>query len=183
MRGQQGFTLMELLLAITASVGVVAVAMGIYRQVSKDEIRVDETRQTQLKITLVLDTLKRMGENRTRPFLIRDNEVFFSTTADILGYGRELVRLSGDGDTLRITIIPEIFMPEDWKDKPLLSFARKGENAASWFYTETIPFFHPSFHYLPPELLQRLNVQDEHKPDYLKIILQNDDGKKWIIVF
>ena len=182
-RNHHGFTLMELLIAITAGVMVVGIAMGIYRSVAQAESRLNRFQEEFFSQVQATHLLRQLLLYQTGVVCGSPDKIVFLSDLNLLGYGRELIRISGGNQNSTILtnfkIVPVIFAGSDSDMKKIIALYENTDPAYTYSHQETIKGFIPQFFYRyegnkTAEILGK-------KPDCLKIILRQGNFNEWIV--
>ena len=174
---------MELLIAITASVMVVGIAMGIYRSVAQAETRLHRFQEEFFSQAQATHILRQLLLYQTGVVYGSSDKIVFLSDLNLLGYGRELIRISGVSQNNTILtafkIVPVLFAGSDPELKKIIALYENTGPAYAYSHQETIKGFIPHFFY-GHEGNQTAEILGK-APDYLKIILRQENLNEWII--
>ncbi|WDN90712.1 hypothetical protein BuS5_03683 [Desulfosarcina sp. BuS5] len=180
---ENGFTLMELLIAVSAGVIVVAIAMGIYRTAAHSEIRLAGIQDSFLKKAQITNILNRLLSNMEGPVYGNNDRLVFISSLDLLGYGPELISISSSSihyvNYLTLSVTPMLFTGEGSEKKKIKSFYENPSNAFDYCYEERLEGFVPHFFYAFDKIDKEQVPGDQ--ADYIKIILQDHASNEWFI--
>ncbi|MEA2082650.1 MAG: prepilin-type N-terminal cleavage/methylation domain-containing protein [Thermodesulfobacteriota bacterium] len=180
---RNGFTLVELLIAVTASVIVVALALGIYRDTAKSENVLRDHYERYFLRTRLTNLLSLMLSRQTGPVYGDREHLVFLTDINLLGYGRELVMVSGQTahgqDHLQISIVPERFAGPGTIAQKAAGFFQFPNTDYDYSHRERIRGFSPRFSYNAG--YESFSETAGAKDLTLTIVLVEGDGHEWFI--
>lgn len=180
---RNGFTLVELLIAVTAGVIVVALALGIYRDTAKSENVLRGHYEKYFLRNRLTNLLGLMLIRQTGPVYGNREHLVFLTDLNLLGYGREFIMVSGqtaDGqDYTQIIIVPERFAGSGTVAQKAASLFQFPNTDYDYNHRERIKGFLPGFTYKTggESFSEAAGAEDVT----LTIVLVEGDGHEWLV--
>jgi hypothetical protein len=182
-RKNSGFTLMELLLALTAGVLVLGTTMGIYRHVvrGEEDLRSRHTGHTRrMQISGLLNGLLLKSSG---PVYGDEDRLAIISDMNVLGYGREVIYMESlvkeKLPHLVLRIVPQAFSPELFEEETVERLYNDPDLAVEYSYGEELAGFSSVFSFrVGGEELEEVSGEE---PDLIKIVIREDDGDAWVV--
>lgn len=180
---QKGFTLVELLIAVTAGVIVVGVALGIYRDTAGSETLLRGHYEKSFLRSRLTSLLNSLLIEQTGPVYGNRERLVFLSGMNLLGYGRELVALSVDNvngqDYLKLYVVPERFAGQGSMVQRAAGLFKESGTNYEYSHRERIKGFGVRFGYeIGDESFNEVTGDDEVT---LTIVLLEGDRHEWLV--
>ena len=183
MTNNRGFTLMELLIALTAGVLVVGVTMGIYRHIVQGEAALSVRGWETFRRMQVTHFLNYVLLYRSGPVYGTEERLAMISDLNLLGYGRELIYLAWvekeKSPFLGLRIVPLVFADASSDAQAIKNLYQDPDMSCPYSCEEEIKGFAPEFFYrYAGSAVERLSGEE---PEYVKIVLHQGDHE-WTVV-
>lgn len=183
MTSDRGFTLMELLIALTAGVLVISVTMGMYRHIAQGEAALSARGGETFRRMQVTNLLNHALLYRSGPVYGTQERLAMISDLNLLGYGRELIHLAWTekekSNFLTLKIVPLVFADAGSDAQAIKNLYQDPDMSYPYSCEEEIKGFAPEFFYrYAGGPVERLAGEE---PEYVKIVLRQGDDE-WIVV-
>ena len=179
----RGFTLIELIIAMTAGILVLGVTMGIYRHVIQGEAGLRLRQSDIFRRLQVTHLLNQIFLYRTGPVYGADEDMAVISDANLLGYGRELIYLASvrkdKSPFFTLKIVPMAFADASSDLEAIKALYQRPDMSYTYSCETAIKGFASEFSYrYAGSAVERLSGEE---PEYLKILL-HEEKNEWIVV-
>jgi len=183
MADNRGFTLIELIIAMTAGILVLCVTMGIYRHVVQGDVALRLRQNDIFRSMQVTHLLNQIFLYRTGPVYGTDENMAIISDTNLLGYGRELIYLASvkkdKSPFFTLRIVPLAFADTSSDLEAIKALYQDPDKSYTYSCETAIRGFASEFSYqYAGSAAERLSGEE---PEYLKILL-HEEKNEWAVV-
>ena len=183
-----GFTLLELLIAITASVLIASAALGVFKEAADSEKRLNADSLSLFKRIQLCDLIDQLLANQSGPVHGNRDRFAFLSESNLLGFGKEVVCIYGIEQngmkTAIIRLAPVLYSDQQKEEDLVQQFYDNPDSPLRLSHTEAFAGFTPEFTYGyssddPTQKTAQKTDKEKQRLSSITAIIHEDNDHEW----